>query len=95
MTEEEAKKRWCPFARCFPDNSEGMTDGAGNRWTLDQDDKPNAFGNDNKCIGSACMAWRWFHPGHDPDLPRQFPDVIGSELNKRRDIGFCGLAGKP
>lgn len=43
MTEEEAKARWCPFARV----------GHGNRMAVHLDER------DAMCRGSACMAWRW------------------------------------
>lgn len=60
MTEEEAKKKWCPFARSigwemFRDGEQAVTmnrmpDGAAHTGCL--------------CLGSACMAWgvRW-NPG--------------------------------
>jgi len=54
MTEEEAKQRWCPFARGIAEKRLGPLV-AGNR-VFDLDHKievPLTF-----CIGSACMAWR-------------------------------------
>lgn len=53
MTEEEAKTKWCPFARVGSSTS-GL--GGFNRFI-----EPVAAGSDEKvrCIGSACMAWRW------------------------------------
>lgn len=64
MTEDEAKTRWCPFAR--ERAAQGMPDGGGNRTPYGSaDDGPveddyireqaMAFPR----IGSACMAWRW------------------------------------
>ena len=44
MTEDEAKTRWCPFAR--------LNDGAGNY------NRCGPAAN-LECIGSACMTWRW------------------------------------
>lgn len=79
MTEEQAKTKRC----CGPENCGDV----GN---------PDATGYRHRwCNGSACMAWRWFQPGHDPDLGRQFPDLMQSDLNARRDVGYCGRAGKP
>lgn len=40
------------------------------------------------CIGFACMAWRWLHPGFDHDQ-------IGNPISPQPPAGFCGLAGKP
>lgn len=39
-----------------------------------------------RCIGSACMAWRWngHRTDYDADVNATYPAV-----------GFCGLAGKP
>lgn len=91
MTEEEARQKWCPFARC------GDTAGC-NRNGSEFELKPY-------CIASDCMAWRWWdtlsddgtgvhmvptahrprHPLNDPNFPRP--------LEER--WGYCGLAGKP
>ena len=51
MTEKEAKKKWCPFARVGDDD--GVTY---NRWRPLWGDKPFKT---TACIGSRCMAWRW------------------------------------
>lgn len=79
MTEAEAKKKWCPFARggtyCrIGDVENGDT---GNR-SKDGGPSPIAL-----CIGSQCMAWvattedRGMHGTHVPNG------------------GYCGLVGKP
>ena len=52
-TEEEAKTKWCPFAR--------LTDGAVRGGTYNRTG-PAA---DLNCIASACMAWRWIEPAKD------------------------------
>lgn len=60
LTEDEAKKRWCPFANV-------QQDGTGNRYPMDTDMLNRAFAC---CIASDCMAWRWTEQGHDPgDFP--------------------------
>jgi hypothetical protein len=48
MTEDEARKLWCPFAR---DAIEAQ--GTYNR--LDDGEAPNSCW----CLASGCMAWRW------------------------------------
>lgn len=94
MTEDEAKTKWCPFARV--DVSVRSVDshlivniaGGGNRM-LDGNQRREDGGqfHENpiqaRCIGSACMAWRrwYFEPG-----PGE---------REGRDGGFCGLAGRP
>lgn len=45
MNEDEAKTKWCPFARNQP---------AINRGGMDF-----LHDCDPRCIGSECMAWRW------------------------------------
>lgn len=54
MTEDEAKKKWCPFARLAISNRPNTP--SLNR-ILDVDD-PSIIENLTKCIGSDCMAWR-------------------------------------
>ena len=49
MTEEEARNKWCPFARVFTGTSNWVA--AANRNLLDKNKHMN------KCIGSYCMAW--------------------------------------
>lgn len=97
MTEEEAKTKWCPFARVV-DRQVELT-AAANRWY------GNAFSSNSCCIGSACMAWRW-------DGWVNIMDDGSLELNEQSGqlhlmpfrtlckngcvrVGRCGLAGKP
>lgn len=47
MTEEEARKKWCPAGRVYHSN------GSYNRTEARAVDGPC------KCIASDCMAWRW------------------------------------
>lgn len=61
MTEDEARKKWCPFARLIATGAEGqdvaLPDASAgfNRPTLGPpDDLANAA-----CMASSCMAWRW------------------------------------
>jgi len=54
MTEEEAKTKWCPFARV----NRGQN--ASNR------DSEGFFYPAHKCIGTACMAWRLLYKYPDP-----------------------------
>ena len=86
VTEEEAKERWCPFARAY----ETVLLGDEETWrpaTLNRtrSGRPDP---DCSCIASQCMAWRW-----GPD------DAALNERMHGRDaqpeLGYCGLAGKP
>lgn len=67
MTEEEAKTKVCPQTFGIPEIR--TADGCGIR-----------EGGPWKCIGSACMMWRW---------------VQYYEERPAGAHGYCGLAGKP
>lgn len=85
MTEDEAKAKWCPFARAS--NLADLQTVAINR-------EGNAPDQWCMCIASACMAWRWGvkrNPNYrgsmiheTPDTPPRIPDD---------EQGYCGLAG--
>lgn len=102
MTEDEAKQRWCPFARVVV---------AVGRWVNAQ--KPLASGNRlsasvvpdgasredmtnpgaSRCIASACMAWRWSSDFNE--IVARHPEAKTPAEIKSYADGFCGLAGKP
>lgn len=54
MAEQVAVTRWCPFAR--ESCGEGPTSFSANR-SYDGDAMTGV------CLGSGCMAWRWFQEG--------------------------------
>ena len=90
ITEDEAKKKWCPHVR----HSDSETDSvAVNRFGRHAIDPERSW---NSCIGSACMAWRW------KDLPPviasdDLQSIPVSELEMRTKArrGYCGLSGRP
>ena len=94
MTEDEARKKWCPFARvAAPADSEaGGT--AGNRWG---DTDPTHPASGYRCIASDCMAWRGYETaafkvraeGEFRSSGRRLKPT-GADV-----LGYCGLAGKP
>lgn len=51
------------------------------------------------CVGSMCMAWRWFSPAPEIEIFRR--GESDADFVKRRDheqskrMGFCGVAGIP
>jgi hypothetical protein len=93
MTEEEAKTKWCPFARVVMDWSEDQeVIGPFNR---DHIIEASALSEEDNishatCLASACMAWRW-----DSGNPHDSESKGGILLPKDLWPGHCGLAGKP
>lgn len=80
LTENEAKQRWCPFARVtlYPSHDGS----AWNRSVVNSGERQRQEVA-TLCIGSACMAWRWATTEE------------GSKSRESRTHGFCGLAGRP
>ncbi len=97
MTEDEAKTKWCPFARVAGQMGGEAQGTSFNRWTTGA---AGGASDPAACIGSACMAWRVRHqwldnalqePGWVTYPPYAFEPGPGQE----RDDGYCGLAGAP
>lgn len=92
MTEQEAKTKWCPFAR-IPSHISGAANVpplAINRLSR-PDSQAAAFPFAGlTCIGSACMAWRW----NEQTAARKGTDIAAYSVSSE-DRGFCGLAGRP
>ena len=88
MTEEEAKKKWCPFARLL---RFGSLDAHGpfNRVEI-VTKNATSLHNPTTCLASACMAWRW--DNFDPHDSKSSGGIL---LPKEQWPGHCGLAGKP
>ena len=87
MTEDEAKKKWCPMVR-------GATFGVAfvnNRFEMRFNPEDSRGGAEYvTCIGSACMMWRWdWSPGDVRDFKKNHPGEECPELD-----GRCGLAGE-
>ena len=86
MTEDEAKEKWCPFARLGFSGRPGSA--AVNR-ILDVDN-PAIMDNLTQCIGSDCMAWRW---SKLPNHVSQMQMITDPDKHSDTD-GYCGLASK-
>lgn len=84
LTETEAKTKWCPFARYTSSRGQGI-----NRWAMADD--YNLSPGPAKCLGSACMAWRW----KEDEGFKRAADAEYRKTGKRleNDCGYCGLAG--
>lgn len=93
MSEDEAKTKWCPFARTISavEGSRGLDVPTGqaafNR--VDILGKQGAHMQaSTACVASACMAWR--AERGTPTYAEDFTTIEGPVIG-----GFCGLAGAP
>ena len=91
MTEAEALKKWCPFAKSRTIEFVSK-DGGRETSRITTGDKITV-----SCIGSACMAWRgkeqpWFTNRAEAEFRRtgRRLEPAGADID-----GFCGLAGAP
>jgi hypothetical protein len=86
LTEEEAKKKWCPHTRLYQSN---ITQVFNRAVTVDKDSKMIAS-YDNcpgaRCIGSQCMAWTWVEPKNLRDI-----DLVTGDIEPASRQGRCGL----
>lgn len=89
MTEDEARRKWCPMVRT------GLTAGmAVNHHVGSRHDSPQAgdVHDETRCIASDCMMWRW---GTETGWPDGVPQTLGNLTNMVSSInGRCGLAGQ-
>ncbi len=93
MTEEEAKTKWCPMLQVSA--AAGVMGTVSNRSNA-FDDHSNRQG---RCIGSACMAWRWDLADFEDRIERYEDAANIGGITDRGPVpecfGYCGLAGKP
>lgn len=86
MTEDEAKTKWCPFAR----NAEVSEYGSQNRTTDGELDKACL------CIGSQCIAWKYVSPASmtkNMKTGEVITEGIKLEGNSYVREGYCGMVG--
>lgn len=82
MTEEEAKTKWCPFARAVTANGDAAFNRVVDPKSVSASGLQNAL-EATRCVGSACMAWR------------TMPDTMNAASGDMETNGHCGLAGQP
>jgi hypothetical protein len=94
MTEDEAGKKWCPFARVLRLGGGGPKGPFNRVEVIVESETPTYTGGSAPCIGSKCMAWRWMtEPG---DTWSEFSDENGiRHVVPTPPSGYCGLAGTP
>ncbi len=104
VTEEEARKRWCPFARSTSEPGNRAPYGTPRDLPADPEYEL-AMAAEFPCIASRCMAWRslgqrWLvtRRGKETELSSWNP--TGSTLTGYRGckvkptiLGYCGLSG--
>lgn len=101
MTEDEAKAKWCPFVRFVPAVAAEHPAFPNRPFVAD------GLGDQTRCIGSACMAWREHYQPRPflvtyagkPEEPWAWDPTGHAEYetasvrpNDER-FGHCGLAG--
>jgi len=94
MTEDDAKAKWCPFARVLVESDESRDHSriaSANRLEVRGEGVPDAGWRATFCIASACMAWRWSEK--QPSGLGYWAD--GTPHANSGAVGFCGLAGAP
>lgn len=69
MTEDEARKKWCPFARSGAYVGSGLEFSPVSGCAVNRDGPATSTidASGTRCIASECMAWRW-RPGTNPPL---------------------------
>jgi len=109
MTEDEAKTKWCPYARV----AYTLSGEDGNALAGVNRGRSHYVNSEALCLGSACSQWRWEHPPHltttsEVDDPGPGPewspagtitDRVSSRMRWKKPFpnrsGYCGPAGKP
>ncbi|WP_332764010.1 hypothetical protein [Phenylobacterium sp.] len=100
MTEDEAKAKWCPFARvvCYDDQAPPGYIPPANRAAIKEAGELSINENPEhaRCIASACMAWRtrsqWRWADIEPPAWHSGGVDTTQPVEVRLD-GYCGLAG--
>ena len=103
LTEEEAKTKWCPETRIHEVRGAGVYV---NKPITDENPHGHANAASVMCIGSACMAWRWYgmkvHADGSIYTTREaYRAASGLDQLSEKDkeaavaVGYCGKAGNP
>lgn len=93
ITEAEATLKWCPMVRYAIGPEETALAAVNRNSALSPTLRQTEHA---RCIGSACMSWRWTHIV-DPAWvqPRTGPAALMPGPTVQSDRGYCGLGGKP
>ncbi len=74
ITPEEARTKWCPFARVI-DNATSHSTPAVNRPA-----EEHFIQQHSRCLADGCMAWRWSYPltQADPQYQQGYCGLAGA-----------------
>ncbi len=97
MTEDQAREKWCPYARVF------ILTGDVNKPTRGAYGPMNRIGNEERitwqgssnCIASDCMMWRSTDNEIKSNPVGPVEDGYARDASDYAPAGYCGLAGKP
>ena len=92
MTEEEAKKKWCPVVH-YTCNDKWLISPAGRKAIFDEE--RSLVTVEDNCIGSHCMAWRWQENIKSTTYNSVERSMIIFYETDAKIYGYCGLAGNP
>ena len=101
MTEEEAKKKWCPEVRlsAISENGKHYYAASRDRCFFVPPNTKDPERDITKCIASACMMWRWENQDIWINRVEEGEKVSGMDTQEAADclprLGYCGLGGKP
>lgn len=98
MIEEEAKSKWCPFARWKFSTLSGSPASNREGGPADDGSADNVWlHKGTRCLGSACMAWRGSETAAFVRRAETEFRRSGRTLKPAGDDidGYCGLAGAP
>lgn len=100
FTEDEARQRWCPFARVAfiggvgANRVSSLQQKAAERQAEQGDDRDLKYfaeqRRDTNCMASGCMAWRLYQVW----LPSVHEQGTTGAAPESRTYGYCGLATK-
>lgn len=94
LTEEEARKKWCPHSRII-NTKDGQVSASHNRvWVEGEsqgEGKLHIQMGSAFCIASECMMWRW----RSYRVDFSGTDMKTENVAENGTLGYCGLAGKP
>jgi hypothetical protein len=97
LSEEEAKKKWCPHVQVSVSTGIDGTEQDDNRNSMQLD-----FSRQPICIASKCMAWRWCDEYDALNVQTDEVRPLGIGFNAleddemkvpRYENGYCGLSG--